>query len=64
MPDTPDTATAGSAPLIPQEVQEMLRNAFGFEQLRAGQDAVVSAVMQGRDALAIMPTGGGKSLCY
>lgn len=45
-------------------VQETLQRCFGFEKLRPGQDAVVRAVMQGRDALAIMPTGGGKSLCY
>lgn len=65
MPDSPDT-TAADAPArdLPPEVDEVLRNTFGFEHLRSGQDAVVSAVMQGRDALAIMPTGGGKSLCY
>lgn len=43
---------------------EALKNYFGFERLRPGQDAVVDAVMQGDDVLAIMPTGGGKSLCY
>lgn len=43
---------------------EALKNYFGFERLRPGQDAVVDAVMQGCDVLAIMPTGGGKSLCY
>lgn len=41
-----------------------LRTYFGFESLRPGQDAVVETVMAGRDALVIMPTGGGKSLCY
>ena len=46
------------------EVQDVLRSVFGFDSLRAGQDAVVDAIMAGRDALAIMPTGGGKSLCY
>lgn len=45
-------------------VQEALRHYFGFNSLRPGQDAVVEAVMAGRDALAVMPTGGGKSLCY
>lgn len=43
---------------------EALKNYFGFECLRPGQDAVVKAVMEGEDVLAIMPTGGGKSLCY
>lgn len=45
-------------------VLETLERYFGFTSLRPGQDEVVEAVMQGRDALAIMPTGGGKSLCY
>lgn len=45
-------------------LQQTLQQYFGFDSLRPGQDAVVAAVMEGRDALAIMPTGGGKSLCY
>lgn len=47
-----------------QQIEEVLRSYFGFSGLRPGQEAVVSAVMEGRDTLAIMPTGGGKSLCY
>lgn len=50
-------------PLLLQP-DEALRTHFGFACLRPGQDEVVQAVMQGRDVLAIMPTGGGKSLCY
>lgn len=46
------------------DVTETLQRYFGFDSLRPGQDDVVEAVVQGRDALAIMPTGGGKSLCY
>ena len=46
------------------DVQEALRTYFGFDTLRSGQDEVVQAVLSGRDALGIMPTGGGKSLCY
>ena len=46
------------------EVLQVLQRYFGFESLRPGQDEVVEAVMAGRDALAIMPTGKGKSLCY
>lgn len=41
-----------------------LRDIFGFSDLRAGQAEVVAALMEGRSALAIFPTGGGKSLCY
>ena len=46
------------------DIQDALHDYFGFDALRAGQEEVVYAVMDGRDALAIMPTGGGKSLCY
>ncbi len=46
------------------EVLSTLKQVFGFDSLRSGQDAVVAAVMRGQDALAIMPTGKGKSLCY
>ncbi len=41
-----------------------LEEFFGFSSLRPGQDEVVEQIMAGRDVLAIMPTGGGKSLCY
>ncbi len=37
---------------------------FGFQEFRDGQEPVVSALLSGRDALVVMPTGGGKSLCY
>lgn len=46
------------------DVQQALKQYFGFDSLRPGQDEVVAAIMAGRDALAIMPTGKGKSLCY
>jgi len=41
-----------------------LKRAFGFEDFRAGQEAIVRDVLAGRDVLALMPTGGGKSLCF
>ncbi|HBX57872.1 RecQ family ATP-dependent DNA helicase [Pseudomonas sp. UBA2684] len=41
-----------------------LERVFGFQQLRPGQEAVVNAVLAGRSAAAIFPTGSGKSLCY
>ena len=41
-----------------------LERVFGFKQLRPGQELVVSAVLAGRSAAAIFPTGSGKSLCY
>ena len=42
----------------------LLREVFGFDDFRPGQGEIVEAVTAGRDVLAIMPTGGGKSLCY
>ena len=42
----------------------VLREVFGFESFRPGQEAVVDALLSGRNVLAVMPTGSGKSLCY
>ena len=42
----------------------VLRDVFGFASFRPGQEAIVSAVLDGADVLAVMPTGSGKSLCY
>ena len=41
-----------------------LQNLFGYEQFRGDQEAVISRVINGDDTLVLMPTGGGKSLCY
>jgi len=41
-----------------------LREHFGFADFRAGQSEVINAVLEGRDAIVVMPTGSGKSLCY
>jgi ATP-dependent DNA helicase RecQ len=46
------------------EARLILRARFGHEDFRAGQEQVVAAVLAGRDALAVMPTGAGKSLLY
>ncbi len=43
---------------------EVLRKYWGYPQFRAGQLAVVGSIIDGRDTLALMPTGGGKSLTY
>ena len=42
----------------------MLREVFGFEEFRPGQEAAIEALLAGRNALAVMPTGSGKSLCF
>jgi ATP-dependent DNA helicase RecQ len=44
--------------------REALQQYFGFTDFREGQDEVVGAVLDGRDTVVVMPTGGGKSLCY
>ncbi len=43
---------------------EVLRTLFGHGEFREGQEALIDALLAGRDALGIMPTGGGKSVCY
>lgn len=44
--------------------QRVLQDNFGFESFRPGQETVIDQVLQGTNTLAVMPTGGGKSLCY
>ena len=43
---------------------EMLKHHFGYESFRTGQAAIINNLLAGRDSLVLMPTGGGKSLCY
>ena len=52
------------APAIPDEVLRTLNEIWGYPAFRPGQDAAVAAVLAGRDTLAVLPTGGGKSLVY
>ena len=44
--------------------QQILRDTFGYSSFRGAQQAIVEHVVNGGDALVLMPTGGGKSLCY
>src|SRR3984957_14863583 len=54
---TPEIAT-------PEELTAALKRCFGFDRFRPGQEAIVRDVLLRRDVLALMPTGGGKSLCF
>jgi ATP-dependent DNA helicase RecQ len=55
---TADTAARLNA------MRKTLRDVFGLKRLRLGQQEIIRSVLQGRDTLAVMPTGAGKSLCY
>jgi ATP-dependent DNA helicase RecQ len=56
-----------SAPTVSPRLDEaraLLRDRFGYPDFRPGQTDAVSAVLEGRDTLVVLPTGGGKSLCF
>ena len=56
--------TLSEAQPTTSSLQQTLANVFGYTQFRAGQEAVIQQLLEGRDTLVLMPTGGGKSLCY
>src|SRR3954470_10700584 len=45
-------------------IKRLMRGTFGLDEFRPGQQDVIKAIVAGRDTLAVMPTGAGKSLCY
>ncbi len=63
----PDAAPLTADPVVAADGETLgalLQRAFGFASFRANQEEVCRAVIEGRDALLVMPTGAGKSLCY
>ena len=55
--DTTDTAEKADA-------QDILERVFGYASFRTGQQSVIENIISGQDTLVLLPTGGGKSLCY
>jgi len=53
-----------NAPSLATDIDSGLEDLFGFTTFRDGQRDIVESVMEGMHALAVMPTGSGKSLCY
>lgn len=58
------TLIAEQTPTPANDAQTILEDVFGYQSFRDGQQEVIDYAVQGKDSLVIMPTGGGKSLCY
>lgn len=67
LPEPPPLSATGESPVSPAEAARLTAAAqrlFGFDTMLPWQPEILAAVCRGEDVLAILPTGGGKSLCY
>jgi ATP-dependent DNA helicase RecQ len=66
MPATVGASEGDRSSLLPpgERAERLLREVFGYTHFRGEQRAIIAAALAGRDTLVLMPTGGGKSLCY
>ncbi len=61
---TPDDLTPPAAPTTTDPIHDAVKRVWGYDELRPLQEAAIRAGVEGRDCLTVLPTGGGKSLCY
>ena len=47
-----------------ENARQILKNTFGYSEFRHHQGEIIQTLLDGKDAMVLMPTGGGKSLCY
>lgn len=59
-----DADDATPCPPRTELARKILRQTFGYDGFRLEQEAAISSILHGRNAMVVMPTGGGKSLCY
>ncbi|QJW48961.1 DNA helicase RecQ [bacterium BFN5] len=50
--------------MILEQAQQILKKYFGYHEFRTGQSQIITSLLEGRDTMAIMPTGAGKSICF